>query len=279
MTLVLLANVFLDPITGALASVLAFFTSITHTPALSLLLLALALRLLFFPLNNAQFKSAIAMQKLAPRMKKLQERYKNDQQKLQAETMALYKETGVNPLAGCWPMLVQLPVIICVYYAVTQHIDLYRGAHFLWVGSSLADIAPKVFNTPLIGASLAAPDVILMVLYMVSQYVSMRYTTMPATDPAQAQQLKLMQVVSPLMIGFFGFKAQWPSAMVFYWLCYNVFAMAQQFYLLKRYHQPLSAIDSEHVVTDDVPAGSTAALNASPAPTSKKAKKQQTKGA
>lgn len=283
MTLLLAANWFLDPIVGSIAQILGWLNGFTHVPALSLVLFALVLRILFFPLNTAQFKSSIAMQQLAPRIKKLQEKYKGDPQKAQQEQMALYKESGVNPLAGCWPMLVQLPVLFSVFYAVTQHKDVYANAHFLWIGSPLAAHPPVLFGIPLVGASLAVPDLILILIYMVSQYFSMRYTTMPPTDPAQAQQMKMMQIISPLMIGFFGLRANWPSAMVLYWLAYNVFAMAQTLYLLKRYHQPLSAVDSEHAVTEEVaavPAGKGAkALNAPTAGKSSKAKKQQTKGA
>ena len=86
---------------------------------------------------------------------------------------------------------------------------------------------------------------------MISQYVSLRFTTMPATDPQQANTNKIMQIVSPLMIGFFGYRAQWPSAMVLYWLSYNVLTMAQQFYMLRQYHEPLGAIDSDRAITAD----------------------------
>jgi len=88
-----------------------------------------------------------------------------------------------------------------------------------------------------------------------------------SSDPAQAQQLKMMQIISPLMIGFFGFKAQWPSAMVLYWLSYNIFTTAQQFYMLRRYHEPLAFIDS------DVPVTEVPAATVTPKP------KRKTKGA
>lgn len=224
----------------------------THSMAIALILLAALITALFWGLNVAQFKSMLGMQKIAPKMKALQAKYKNDPQKQQQAVMELYKSEGVNPLAGCWPMLVQLPVLFSVYYAVVQHRELYESSQFLWVGSWLSQHSPVLFGIPVFGASLAHADLVLVLIYMVSQYLSMRFTTMPATDPAQAQQLKMMQVVSPLMIGFFGIKANWPSAMVLYWLAYNVFRMGQQFYLLRKYHEPLSFIDSEHAITADV---------------------------
>ncbi len=251
MHLVIAAS-WLDPIANLLSSIIVVINAGVHNPGLSLVILAALIRLIFWPLNTAQFKSMLGMQKIAPKIKKLQERYKNDPQKMQAETMALYKTEGVNPLSGCWPTLVQLPILFSVYWAVINHKDLFNTP-FLWIGSMFSVHPPLVFGEPLIAASLAHPDVLLIVAYMVSQYVAMRFTTMPPTDPAQASQLKMMQVLSPVMIGFFGFRAQWPSAMVLYWLSYNLFTMGQQFYLLKRYHTPLSAIDSEHAIVENIP--------------------------
>jgi len=246
----------------AISSIVAFINLGVHNLGLSLILLAALIRGLFWPLNTAQFKAMLSMQKIAPKLKKLQERHKNDQQKLQQETMALYRESGVNPLAGCWPLLVQLPILFSVYWAVVSHRDLYAHASFLWIGSPLAQTVSTLF-----AVSLAHADIALLVIYMASQYISMRFTSMPPSDPAQAQQLKMMQIISPLMIGFFGFKAQWPSAMVLYWLSYNIFTTAQQFYMLRRYHEPLAFIDS------DVPVTEVPAATVTPKP------KRKTKGA
>jgi membrane protein insertase Oxa1/YidC/SpoIIIJ len=159
-----------------------------------------------------------------------------------------------------------MPILFSVYYVVIMHKDLYATTNFLWIGTTLSAITPKLFNVPVIASSLAQPDLILIAIYMISQYVSMRFTTMPATDPAQAQQMKMMQILSPLMIGFFGFRAQWPSAMVLYWLAANLFMMGQQLFLLRRYHEPFSFIDSEHAITADLPdAGGAAAVALPPA--------------
>lgn len=224
-----------------------------HNLGLSLVVLAALIRGLFWPLNAKQFKSMIAMSKIAPKIKALQEKYKNDQQKLQQETMALYKAENVNPLAGCLPMLIQYPFLISVFYMVLQHKTDYDHTKFLWVGALPASVhVPMIFNVPLIGSSLAAPDAILLVLYALSMYVSVRFGSMPAADPSAAQTQKMMAFLSPAMLFFIGFKYAWPSAMVLYWLSSNVFQMSQQFYMLRKHHAPLSAIDSGHAVTQDV---------------------------
>jgi YidC/Oxa1 family membrane protein insertase len=273
---VLLAASFLDPIVNFMSSIILQIHRVIPNLGVCLVVFAALIRLVFWGLNTSQFKAMIAMQKVAPRIKKLQERYgKNDPQKLQQETMALYKESGANPLAGCLPMLVQYPFIISVYYVVTQNKVLYDTTSFLWVGSPLAAKFPAIF-----GASLAAPDLILVALYALSMYVSMRFTTMPPTDPAQAQQMKIMQVVMPLMLGFLGFKYHWPSAMVLYWFSSNLFTMGQQLYLLRRYHQPLSAIDADHAILESVPAASApAALPSTNGVASTGSRRKRKKGA
>jgi YidC/Oxa1 family membrane protein insertase len=256
---VLLATSWLDPIVNGLSQVIFFIHRFVPNLGWCLVILAALVRLVFWQLNTAQFKAMIAMQKIAPQLKKLQEKYgKSDPQRYQQETMALYKSAGANPLAGCWPMLVQYPIIIAVFYVVTLHKDLYAQTGFLWVGSQLAHLFPSV-----IAANLSLPDWPLLVMYAASLYVSMRYTTMPPSDPAQAQQLKIMQIISPLMFGFFAIRTHWPSAMILYWFAYNVFTMGQQLYLLRRYHQPLSAIDSDHAVTETMLGPAAAALPSS----------------
>jgi YidC/Oxa1 family membrane protein insertase len=266
----LLATSWLDPIVNVLSSAVMAIDKPINNLGWSLVILAALIRLVFWPLNTAQFKAFLAMQKIAPLIKRVQERYKDDRQKQQQETMALYKEHRVNPFAGCLPMLVQYPVIISVYYVVMNHKSLFENQTWLWIGSGLTNAAwvPKLFGVPIFAASLAHADLFLILLYALSMYLSVRYVSMPATDPQQAQTQRMMAVISPIMLGFLGWKYGWPSAMVLYWFSYNVFTMAQQFYLLRRYHQPLAAVDAEHVITDAVPGGGDAAkggaLKASP---------------
>jgi len=274
-----LATSWLDPIVKAISQVITWIDGPIHSLGWSLIILALLIKVVFWSLNTAQFKAMINMQKVAPKMKALQNQYgKKDQQKLQQEMSKLYREEGVNPLAGCWPMLVQYPVIISVYYAVLQHRELYAKERWLWIGTPLSAHAPTVFGVGVLAGNLAAPDLVLIVLYAVSMYFYSRYATMPATDAQQAQTQKMMAIVSPIMLGFFGLRFHWPSAMVLYWFAYNVFTMAQQFYLLRRYHQPLTALDSEHAVTEAV-AAPAPSNNGAAQPSSARARNRKKRGA
>ena len=248
-----LATSWLDPIVNAVTIIVNAIDAVVHNRGWSLVLFALGLKLIFWPLNTKQFMAMLKMQQLAPQLKRLQERYgKSDPQRYQQETMELYKKNGANPLAGCWPMLLQMPIIFSVYWAVIDHKTLYDNQGWLWIGSAMTQHLPTLplWKAPLLASSLALPDLALLVLYMVSMYLISRYGTMPSTDPQQAQTQKFMAILSPLMLAYVGFQYKWPSAMVLYWLSYNVFTMAQQFYLLKKYHQPLSVLDNEHAITD-----------------------------
>ncbi|MEO9170095.1 MAG: YidC/Oxa1 family membrane protein insertase [Candidatus Baltobacteraceae bacterium] len=273
MHFILAANWFLDPIVRGMSWLVGEINSPIHNLGVSLVILALLFRVVFWTLNAKQFKSMMAMQKIAPQIKKLQEKYKGDQTKLQQETMALYKLHGANPLTGCLPMLVQYPFIISVFYMVLQNKGLYEDQHFAWIGSALSAKYPAFF-----APSLAHPDVILLVLYALSMYISVRFGSMPATDPQQAQTQKIMAIMSPLMLGFLGYKYGWPSAMVLYWFASNIFQMAQQFYMLRRAHEPLAFIDSEHVFTD-VPIPSEPPPKALSGNGARKGKNKKTKGA
>jgi YidC/Oxa1 family membrane protein insertase len=237
----------LDPFVNFLWWIVQHIDGVVHNLGWSLIILAALIRGVFWGLNVKQFKAMLSMQRIAPRLKQLQEKFTGDQQRLQQETMALYREAGVNPLAGCLPLVVQLPVLYSVFYVVMQHKALFSTEHFAWVGSPLSAQWPQIF-----APSLALPDIALIVLYAGSMYFSVRYGSVPSTDPQQAQMQRMMALISPLMLGFFGWRYHWPSAMVLYWLSYNVFTMGQQIYMLRRYHQPLSMLDSEHVVTEDL---------------------------
>ncbi len=182
-------------------------------------------------------------------------------------------------------MLVQYPFIISVYYAVVTdpYRPLYQNQKWMWIGAPFTQHLPNlpVWNAPLLAASLGLPDLVLLLIYMASMYFIARYGTMPSTDPQQAQTQKLMAWISPLMFAYIGFRYKWPSAMILYWFSYNLFTMGQQFYLLKKYHQPLSVLDNEHAITDipqDVKPQKAIAGNGAARPagsTSKPAKKKK----
>ena len=220
----------LQPIVDLLHAVLASIYHVVGNYGWSLILLAAIVKAIFWPLNTMQYKSMLKTQLVAPQIKALQQKYKNDKEKLNAETMALYKETGANPLASCLPLLLQMPILFSLYSAINGDKELFASQKWLWIGSPFAIDSPK----HVLAANLAAPDYVLLVLYIVSMYFSVRFTS-PAMDEQQAQQQKIMAFVSPAMVGYMGFKFAWPSALIIYWLAFNVFTMAQQLYNMRRF--------------------------------------------
>ena len=221
----------LAPIVALLHAALEGVNSVFHNYGWSLIVLALLVKAAFWPLNSFQFKQMTKMQALSPKIRALQQRYKNDRERLNAEMMALYKEAGANPAAGCLPLLLQMPILIALYQAVISDAKSFAQGSWLWIGSEFARNSPG----HMLAANLGAPDYALLAVYIVTMYLSIRFTS-PATDPQQAQQQKIMAVISPAMIGYLGFKYAWPSALILYWLSFNVFTIAQQLYLIRRYH-------------------------------------------
>jgi YidC/Oxa1 family membrane protein insertase len=246
----------LQPITDALGHVLTAIHAVVPSYGFDMILIALVVRLALWPIAQQQFKSMAEMQKLQPLMKALQAKHKGNPQEQQAATMALYKEHGVNPLAGCLPMVIQLPILFGLYWAINEHVGCnpanwipavgnvaakcstggnappgdFWGAHFLWIGSPISQHLPQIFAT-----SLATLDLPLFILYIVSMYISVRYGSPPSTDPQQAQTQRIMAFVSPAMIAFFGWKYHFASALLIYWFSLNVFTMAQQAFMYRKF--------------------------------------------
>jgi YidC/Oxa1 family membrane protein insertase len=220
----------LQPVTDAMLALLNGIHKLIPSYGLDMILIALVVRLALWPLAQQQFKSMAEMQKLQPLLKELQAKHKGEPQQLQAATMALYKEHGVNPLAGCLPMVIQLPVLFGLYWAINSQIDHFKTQYFLWIGSPLSHQFPQIFAT-----SLAVLDMPLFIIYIISMYISVRYGSPPSSDPQQAQTQKIMAFVSPAMIAFFGWKYHFASALLLYWLSLNIFTMAQQFIMYRKF--------------------------------------------
>jgi len=229
----------LDPIVNFMSTTLHWLTGYTHNFGWSLIILAVGIKALFWQLNVMQYTSMTKMQltqsKLKPRLEQLKSKYKDDPQKLNTETMALYKELGVNPLSGCLPMLLPMPVFFSIWYAINANKPVFANTTWAWIGSPISAKFPLLF-----ASSLAQTDHVLLLLYAASMYFSVRISS-PALDPQQAQQQKIMSVISPLMIGYIGLRYAWPSAFLLYWLSYNVLQMAQQLFMVRTLRPKLEA--------------------------------------
>ena len=174
--------------------------------------LTILVKLAFFPLTAASYKSMAKMRRLAPKIKILQEQFADDKMKLNQETMALYKAEKVNPAGGCLPMLVQMPVFIALFYVLQAAVEM-RGAPWLgWIQD----------------LSLPDPWYILPVLMC----VTMVFKTWLNPNPADPMQEKMMWIM-PFMFAFTFFF--FPSGLVLYWVVSNIFSIAQQWVVTKKY--------------------------------------------
>ncbi len=211
---------------------------IPYSFGFAIILFTVLVRLATFPLNMQQIKSSKAMQELQPKMKELQDKYKNDREKLAQEQMKLYKEHGVNPLGGCLPMLVQMPIWFALYQALLQlSTEGLLSEGFLWIPSlagpvsdysqGLSWLYPFVNGAPPVGWLDAIAYLVLPILLVVSQLYMQQMMTPPTTDPQQASMQQIMKFM-PLMFGYFALVV--PSGLSLYWFTSNLLAMLQQYF-------------------------------------------------
>ena len=201
---------FFHPLSKPLMVVLKFFYSYIGNFGFAIILLTICIKIIFWPLTQKSYKSMKGMQKLQPEMKKMREKYGKDKQKLNQEMMSFYKENKVNPLGGCLPMLIQIPVFFALYRVLLGSIELMHAPFILWI----TDLSAKdpYYVTPLIMG--------------VTMFLQQKMTP-TNMDPTQEKIMLMMPVVFTFM--FLNF----PSGLVLYWLTNNLLTILQQ-YLIRR---------------------------------------------
>ncbi|MCA8888185.1 MAG: membrane protein insertase YidC [Parvularculaceae bacterium] len=215
---------------------LNFFGDHLGNFGLSILLLTLIIKALLFPLANKSYESMAKMKKLQPELEKLKERYPDDKMKLQQEMMALYQKEKLNPLAGCLPILFQMPIFYALYKTLFVTIELRHEPFVLWIKDLSAPDPTTVFNLfgllpydptalPVIGAFLGIG--VLPLLMGVAMWFQTKLNP-PATDPIQQQVMTLM----PIMFTFL--FASFASGLVLYWFWNTVLSILQQWLIIKR---------------------------------------------
>lgn len=208
-----------------LVSLLRLLYGVTGNYGIAIILLTVLVKLVFFPLSNKSFKSMSAMKKLQPQMERLREQYKEDRQKLNQEMMELYKRYEVNPLGGCIPMIVQLPVFIGLYQGLLYAIELRQAPFFGWIEDLSQPDRLGALAIPFVDP----PGVPVLTLLMGGSMV-IQQMMMPTTgDPIQQKMMLLMPVIFTVM--FINF----PAGLVLYWLINNVLSVAQQHWYTRTY--------------------------------------------
>lgn len=199
-----------------LLGLLRFLHSLLANWGLAIIALTLIVKIVLLPLAQVSFKSMKAMQDLQPEIKALRERIK-DPTELNQEMLALYKKRGVNPMGGCFPMLLQIPVFLGLYNALLNAIELRHAPFALWINDLASPERLEVFG---IGVPV-------MILIMGASMFVQQWTTPTAADPAQKKAMMLMPFMFTGMFIVFPF----PSGLVLYWLVNNLISIVQQVYI------------------------------------------------
>lgn len=215
---------------GPLKDLLMFLTYGLHSYGLSIIIFTILVRGVLAPLNLRQLRSARKMAALAPRIKELQQRYKGNREEQTKATMALYKEEGANPAAGCLPLLIQMPVLYSLFFvfqqlAKTPRIGPTQIFHqtFLWF---TLDTPDKLFGHFFLGAtSYWGP---LPILAALTQWIQSRMMMQPTSDPQQRSTQQIMQFL-PIMILIFA--VNYPAGLALYWVTSTTFSIVMQYFI------------------------------------------------
>ncbi|MEN8254975.1 MAG: membrane protein insertase YidC [Verrucomicrobiota bacterium] len=214
-------NWLMEPARKSLLWTLTLFHGVVRNYGIAIILLTLLVRILFWPLTHKSTESMKRMQEIQPEIKALQDKYKkSNPQKLQQETMKLYKEKKVNPMGGCLPMFVQIPVFIALFTVLRNAIEL-RYSGFLWIAD--LSMAENLFPGKLPGGlSLNILPIVMSLSMIWQQKLSSPGT---AATPEQQQQQKMMMFMMPIMMLFFFYSM--PSGLVLYWTTSNLLMIGQ----------------------------------------------------
>jgi YidC/Oxa1 family membrane protein insertase len=204
---------------------------------LAMLAVTVIVKLVFFPLANRSYASMAAMRRVQPEMKSIQERFKEDRPAQQQAMMELYKREKINPLSGCWPVLIQIPVFFALYTVIFISLEMRHAPFFGWIQDLAAQDPTNVFTLfglipwnptalPLIGGLLHLG--IWPLVMGVTMWVQMRLNP-PPPDPTQAMIFNWMPVIFTFMLGTF------PAGLVIYWSWNNFLSICQQYFIMRRH--------------------------------------------
>ncbi len=197
---------------------------------LIIIILSVLTKVLFYRLTHKSFKSMKDMQRLQPKIKELQEKHRDNKQKMNEEMMKLYKEAGVNPLGGCLPLLLQMPVFIALFNVLRNTIELRNAPFFLWIDdlSSPDTLFRFGFSLPFIGDEFH----LLPILMGVAMVLQSKMGASPTGEATPATQTRMMSTMMPIIFTIFFYGM--PSGLVLYWFVNNILTIIQQYYVHKQ---------------------------------------------
>jgi YidC/Oxa1 family membrane protein insertase len=190
------------------------FHALSGNWGVAIILLTVLIKILFFPLSAASYKSMAKMKLITPRLTKIREMYADDRQKMNQAMMELYKTERINPLGGCFPILVQIPVFIALYWVLLAAIELRHAPFMLWIHD----------------LSALDPYYVLPILMTITMVIQTRMNP-PPPDPVQAKVMQFMPYVFSIFFFFF------PAGLVLYWLVNNILSILQQWQIQRMFNR------------------------------------------
>jgi YidC/Oxa1 family membrane protein insertase len=217
-------------ITRPLFRLMELINGVVHNFGITILILTVIVKAAFFPLANKQYESMARMKKMQPEMQRIKEQYKDDQQRQQKEIFDLYRKEKINPLAGCWPILLQIPVFFALYKVLFVTIDMRHAPFFGWIRDLSAPDPTSLFN--LFGLlPFDAPAYLHIgvwpLIMGITMFVQMQLNP-PQPDPIQQQLFQWMPVMFTFLL------ASFPAGLVIYWAWSNTLSITQQLWINKK---------------------------------------------
>jgi YidC/Oxa1 family membrane protein insertase len=227
-------------ITKPMFYALDFFFRWTGNFGVAILLVTVIIKILFFPLANKSYASMAKMKAVQPEMMAIRDRYAEDKMKQQQALMELYKKEKINPLAGCWPVLIQIPVFFALYKVLFVTIEMRHAPFFGWIRDLAAPDPTSIFN--LFGLlPFAVPAFLLLgvwpILMGITMFVQMKLNPEP-TDPVQKMVFTWMPVFFTFLLGSF------PAGLVIYWTWNNFLSILQQAYIMRKFGTKIELWDN-----------------------------------
>lgn len=214
-----------DGILNGCAAALYELAKLVGDWGLAIIIVTLIIRLLLFPIQRKQLKSSFQMQQVQPRMQEIQKLYAGDQVKIQQEMQKLYQETGFNPLAGCLPMLIQMPIFIILFQVLRDKIGQYAGGElsvsFYNILPNLTQTVPDAFNQDIV---YSIPYIIMMILFIGLSVTPM--ILQMKQNPQNRSQMTMMMGIMGIMFTWMAFIS--PAGVMLYWALSSGFALVQQ---------------------------------------------------
>ena len=227
-------------ITKPLFKLMEWINSVVHNFGITILILTVLVKAAFFPLANKQYASMARMKKLQPEMVRIKELYKDDPPRQQKETFDLYRKEKINPVAGCWPMLLQIPVFFALYKVLFVTIDMRHAPFFGWI-KDLSAPDPTSFANLFGLLPFAAPEFLHIgvwpLIMGITMWVQMQLNP-PQPDPIQQQVFQWMPVMFTFLLGSF------PAGLVIYWAWSNTLSIAQQWVINKKNGAEVHLVDN-----------------------------------